>query len=252
MGMSIFNENKIQVFEEIDSTNDLCYELTKSDYIEEGTIIRAINQIKGKGQKGNKWESENDKNLTFSILLKPNQIQPANQFILNQAISLSMIDFIKSITKSDKIKIKWPNDIYFGEKKIAGILIETQIMGNQIENAIIGIGLNVNQLDFKNHLPNPISLKQITQIDYNLDNLLIDFLPFIELHIDQLYEKDFKNIETIYMKNLLYFNYSKLYKVNNKIINAKIVGISKFGKLILQINSDIKIECDFKEVEFIH
>lgn len=248
----IFTEKRIVFINKTNSTNDYATKIAKLNSTDEGTIIWALYQTDGKGQKGNKWESDVAQNLTFSIILKPTCIEPANQFILTQAISLSMIDFIKNILPSKNIMIKWPNDIYIEKNKVAGILIENQIMGNQIENSIIGIGLNVNQILFSEDIPNPVSLKLISNKEYKLEELLHQFLPFIERRIQQLYNSDLKLIKKDYLNNLLYFNVLKKYLVKEEIINASIIGISEYGKLLLQTDSGTTIECDLKEIKFLH
>lgn len=248
----IFKENKIIQFYKINSTNDYASKVLSEKNIEEGSIIWALNQTEGRGQKGNKWESEISKNLTFSIILKPNKILPVKQFYLNMAVSLSLVDFLKSIITNRNIYIKWPNDIYVDNKKIAGILIENQIIANEIENSIIGIGLNVNQNKFSENIPNPTSLKILESIDYELRNLLVDFLYFIENRIQQLYKFEFDNLKLNYITSLLYFGELKQFKYKNEIINARIIDINTYGKLILKSENQMVIECDLKEIEFIH
>ncbi len=245
----IFTKDKIHLFKEIDSTNLYASKIINDNTVE-GTIIWALFQTQGKGQKDNLWESKDSNNLTFSVILKPKLIKPTNQFNLNMAVSLSMVDFLKSVIPISTIKLKWPNDIYINKDKVAGILIESQIMGNCIENSIIGIGLNVNQIVFSNNIPNPTSLKLISSIDYNLEELLYRFLPFIEQRIQQLYNLEFNILKDDYLNNLLYFNERKEYCIKNQITNAIIVGISEFGKLKLKLESNSYIECDLKEIKF--
>ncbi len=247
----IFKENKIIQFEKINSTNDYASKVLLEKSIGEGSIIWALNQTEGKGQKGNKWESEISKNLTFSIVLKPNKILPVKQFYLNMAVSLSLVDFLKSILTNQNIYIKWPNDIYVDNKKIAGILIENQIIANEIENSIIGIGLNVNQYKFSENIPNPTSLKILKSFDFELNTLLVDFLNFIENRIQQLYNFEFDSLKSNYRTSLLYFGELKQFKYKNEIIYARIIDINTYGKLILQTENQIVVECDLKEVEFI-
>ncbi len=248
----LFNENKIRFFDELNSTNEYASQISFEPNIEEGFIVWTLNQTKGKGQKGNIWQSENAKNLTFSVILKPHKILPAKQFNLNMAVSLSLIDFLKSLLPENNVFIKWPNDIYVEKKKIAGILIENQIIGNEIENSIIGIGLNVNQNKFPNEIPNPISLNIISLINYNLNEILLKYLPFLNNRIIQLYNIDFKKLKSDYLNCLLYFDELKQFKIKNEIINAKIIDINEYGKLVLITDNQIIHECDLKEVEFIH
>jgi BirA family biotin operon repressor/biotin-[acetyl-CoA-carboxylase] ligase len=147
------------------STNTLLKEL-----IAQGNppqFIYAGYQTAGRGQTGNSWESEPDKNLLCSILLPPAK----NLYFLNIAVSVAIHKTISELGISE-LAIKWPNDIYWRDKKLAGILLENAIIGNEIKYAIAGIGLNVNQTEFKSDAPNPISLKQITGKEYDIDPLM--------------------------------------------------------------------------------
>ena len=143
------------------STNTLLKELIAQG--QEPKFIYAGYQTAGRGQTGNGWESEADKNLLCSILLPPRE----NLFELNVAVSVAVRRLL-----GDEFTIKWPNDIYWKDKKIAGILIETAIIGNEIKYAIAGIGLNVNQTEFVSNAPNPVSLKQIYGTDFAIDEMM--------------------------------------------------------------------------------
>ena len=146
---------------ETHSTNSYLRELIMREKEQpEGTVVITDYQTAGRGQKGNSWESERGKNLTFSILLHPNHIPPGKQFILSQLISIAIVGVLKKYDRH--FTIKWPNDIYWKEKKIAGMLIEVDLTGSSLSNAIIGIGININQRHFKSDAPNPVSLTQIT------------------------------------------------------------------------------------------
>ena len=133
----------IKFHKELTSTNDQAFMLLKTINPVEGTVIYADFQKAGRGQKDNKWESEKGKNLLLSIILYPTSIRPEDQFYLSMAVSLGICDFIDSFFPGSKIK--WPNDIYINDDKIAGILIENSVMGETIESTIAGIGININQ-----------------------------------------------------------------------------------------------------------
>ena len=156
--------------EQTDSTNSLMKELlAKGEWPEGENFIYAGYQTAGRGQTGNGWESEADKNLLCSILLPPKK----NLFELNVAVSVAVLRTMKGYgLPVTGITIKWPNDIYWKDQKVAGILIETAIVGNEIKYAIAGIGLNVNQTEWKTDAPNPISLKQIYGTDFVVDELM--------------------------------------------------------------------------------
>ena len=146
------------------STNTLMKELlAKGEWPEGERFLYTAFQTAGRGQAGNGWESEEGKNLLCSILLPPNK----NLYFLNLAIGVALLRVI-----GEDFTIKWPNDIYFGDKKVAGILIENAIIGNEIKYSIAGIGLNVNQTTFVSDAPNPVSLKQIRGQEYDIERLM--------------------------------------------------------------------------------
>lgn len=146
------------------STNTLLRELiAKGEWPEGEHFLYAGYQTAGRGQTGNGWESEADKNLLCSILLPPRK----NLFELNMVVAVAVQRLL-----GEAFTIKWPNDIYYGDKKVAGILVENAIIGNEIKYSIAGIGLNVNQVEWQSDAPNPVSLKQITGRTYDIDALM--------------------------------------------------------------------------------
>ena len=143
--------SKLLFFENLPSTNSHAASLLRDNKVSEGAVIYTNYQSAGRGQGGNKWESEENKNLLISIVLFPSMISPADQFLLSMAVSLGICDFLDRYISA--ISIKWPNDIYVKNDKIAGILIENSIMGDHIENTIAGIGININQEKFMSDAP---------------------------------------------------------------------------------------------------
>lgn len=246
------SKDKIIKLANTNSTNEFATDLLKNNDVAEGTVIWAISQTKGKGQKGNRWESEDGKNLTFSIILHPAKLDPSRQFLLNKAISLGVIDFLKTKVDETLVKIKWPNDIYVGKCKIAGILIENEILGTNLQSSIIGIGLNVNQLIFSKNLPNPTSLRLIMETELDTEKVLIELLNKIEERIIKLYNNDILYINNDYLNNLLYYNDYKNYLWKDIEIEAMIVDISEYGQLILKTIDNKIIKCDLKEIVFLH
>ena len=137
-----------------------------------GTAVMAREQTAGRGQRGNSWEAEPGKNVTMSILLRPEGLEPARQFVISQAVSLAMVEMLDCFIGAEPVSIKWPNDIYVGDSKIAGILIENVISGTEISRTIVGIGLNVNQTEFVSDAPNTVSLKGLMpKADFDVDAL---------------------------------------------------------------------------------
>lgn len=167
-----------------------------------GTVIHTYCQTEGRGQRGNSWESEPNKNLAFSFLLKQPNVKPSQQFFISEAASLAIVDALNDIT--DGIAIKWPNDIYYNDKKLAGILIEHSLNSSAINQTIIGVGLNVNQTTFLSDAPNPVSLKQIIGCDTDLDDLLRKVCQRIESYTDfsSSTDSDFKELHQRYLSHL--------------------------------------------------
>lgn len=147
-----------------------------------GTVVHTPCQTAGRGQKGNHWESEPGKNLTFSLLLKDTGVPARHQFCLSEAVAVGIADALPEAP----LRVKWPNDIYFGDGKLAGILIENTLQGQLIEQCIAGVGLNVNQTVFTSDAPNPVSLRQITGRECDLDALLRRVCESICLLVDTL------------------------------------------------------------------
>jgi BirA family transcriptional regulator, biotin operon repressor / biotin---[acetyl-CoA-carboxylase] ligase len=250
----------------------------------EGTVVIAKQQLQGRGQRGASWESEPNKNLTLSILLQPTFLRTEDQFQLNKAVSLGVAEFISSPLiplsprrgdarsgtllwgesgeRGDVVSIKWPNDIYIGNKKIAGILIENSVSGNKLQQSIIGIGININQERFSAELPNPTSLKLITGKEFDLKECLEKLCSCIEkrylqLRISSSFLPSRSREEAMqtafdadYLQNLYRFGEWANYKYKGDALKAKIIKITKVGKLVLEIENGEKLECDFKELGF--
>jgi BirA family biotin operon repressor/biotin-[acetyl-CoA-carboxylase] ligase len=161
---------KIIYLNEVESTNNYANQLILSDAAEEGTVVLAQYQTHGKGQHGNVWESETGKNLLMSIIWYPGFLPASQQFMISKIVSIAITDCVNDII--DDCKIKWPNDIYIGNQKLAGILIENSVKGSHLSSSVVGIGLNVNQQVFISAAPNPVSLFQITGVIYEISELM--------------------------------------------------------------------------------
>ena len=174
---------------ETDSTNNHLRRLLDKEQLPEGSLVVTDFQTAGKGQVGNSWESEAGMNLMFSILLYPDFIPANRQFLISQIASLSVKETLDAYT--DFIQVKWPNDIYWKDRKICGMLIENDLSGQLLYCSIIGIGLNLNQSLFRSNAPNPISLTQITGKKYDREEVLNRFLRiFFQYYCLLLQEKE--------------------------------------------------------------
>lgn len=144
--------------------------------LDHGDVIATREQTAGRGQRGNSWEAEPGRNLTFSMLLRPTALLPSRQFEISMAVSLAIVGVLdRHLPVGMKAKIKWPNDIYVGDRKICGILIEHSLLGTSIEHTVVGVGVNVNQLRFESDAPNPVSLVQLLGRETPLEPLLEEF-----------------------------------------------------------------------------
>ena len=234
----------------VPSTNEYAQDLLKNVNVQDGTVIFTFNQTAGKGHFGSKWNSEASKNLAFTIIFLPHFLQARDQFYFNIAISLAVYDIINLYLK-DKVSIKWPNDIYFRNYKMAGILIENSITGNQLSSGIAGIGLNINQIDFPPYLPNPISLKAITGKDYDLYEIVEQLGQQLEKRYLQLRAGQLEQLNEAYQKRLYRKGVEAKFQSGEKIFTGIIEGTTKEGKLIIREQNDQINYYGFKEVAFL-
>jgi len=211
----LFVGQNLVTLKEIDSTNNyLKLLLSNSKPVTDGTVIMAESQYAGRGQQLNRWHSEPGKNLRFSLLLKPHFLAIQQQFDLTRVISLGVASALKQVTGKN-ITIKWPNDIYYNDSKLGGILIENMVQGRHIKNSIIGIGLNVNQAAFPPEVPNPASLIQILHTDYDLLTLLSQLCSYIEAWYLKLKAGKLTEIRDAYRQNLYGLNQERYFASDN-------------------------------------
>jgi len=239
--------NKIIKFPQLESTNNY---LIKNLHLDNGTVIVTDNQYAGHGSGKNTWESAANKNLTFSILLKPTSLEVSNQFFLNIIISLAIQHYVID-TGIQNCKIKWPNDIYVNDKKLCGILINNTIMATTINTVVAGIGININQKQFTSNAPNPTSLTNLTNQKYSLEKELNKIIKYINHYFNALERHDFQIIKEEYLNNLYRKDTVQNYIFEGKKIKALIRGISEFGLLILEETDGTLHTCDFKQVKYI-
>ena len=230
------------------STNTYLLELTNEKKLAEGSLVVTDNQTLGRGQSGNSWESEPGANLTFSVILYPATVMASDQFIVSKAISLALFDFISEMVP-DGVSIKWPNDLYVGDKKIAGILLENFIEGAYLTKTIAGIGMNINQERFFSDAPNPVSLRQLTGKTYPLENCL----KILHARIAACYRmitEDAEKINSNYLRHLYRFGKLSRFCADGLFFDATITGVNRYGMLEM---TDANGECrafGFKEVRF--
>ncbi len=236
----------------VDSTNNFLKSLvSNSEPLPEGTVIMADDQFAGRGQQNNIWKVEPGKNLTFSVLLKPTFLPLDNQFLLNMCVSIAINNVLARIL-GEEISIKWPNDIYFQNKKMGGVLIENTLVGSTIKNAVIGVGINVNQQHFEAELAvNATSIFQILQKDVNLIGLMAEICSELESLYLQLRSGKDNKLRQMYVDKLYQVNKVALYEKDGEVFEGMIRGVSDTGLLQLD-KQDERCEFNFKEISFLN
>ncbi len=240
--------NHIIHIQEVNSTNTYLKNLAAETQLEEGTVILADNQTEGKGRGDHKWVSPAGEGLTFSIYLRP-ALEASHHFCLNEFVSLSIIYMLKEY--SIMAKIKWPNDIYVHNKKIAGILIENSLQGPTIVSSIIGIGMNINQIEFPDELPDAISLRQAMGKSFDLKALLDALLRDLGVYYSSLKNKDFESIHQEYNNHLFRKNEIITYSTKGKINRGRLHEVSAGGELVIQKESGEYNSFLFDELQMI-
>lgn len=210
----------------------------------ENTVVWTDYQTAGRGCGTNTWESERGKNLLFSMLIYPTDIAANEQFRITEAVSVALCQTLQAYI-DNKVEIKWPNDIYVGDKKICGILIENRLQGNTIKESIIGIGLNVNQREFKSDAPNPVSLYQLIGKETDLEELLKAFLA--------VFDETFNSKTTCltYRERLYRRQKYATYATKTSCFTAKLMDVLPDGRLLLVDKDGQEQLYAFKEVAFI-
>ena len=245
---------------ETHSTSSLLRELYQ-EHLPHMFSIRTDFQTAGRGQAGNSWESEAGKNLLFSTLLRYEGIHPASQWRLSMLVVVALWDTLAKYLSPELLTIKWPNDIYYGDKKLVGILIENSLSGQYVGHSIVGIGVNVNQTKWLSSAPNPISLKEITAEEYDVEVLMNEWISSMK----SWELRNTEEIKTAYMQHLYRRNGWHLYverevsiaptAIAKKGIEgsflAEITNITEQGELILRLQNNEEKIYHFKQIRFV-
>jgi BirA family biotin operon repressor/biotin-[acetyl-CoA-carboxylase] ligase len=239
----------IKHLKEVNSTNDYLLNLIKINELEHGFCVSTNFQSAGKGQMGNTWESETGKNLLFSVFLNTEKIPVNQQFILSEIVSLSVVNVLQKYVP--KIQIKWANDIFFNKKKLGGILIETIVQNNKMKFAVVGIGLNINQLKFVKSKSTPVSLRMILGKKLDTDTILIKIVTEILANYELFSADNQKIFENHYFNQLIRTDDYYPYKADNEFFFAKITAVASDGCLHLLTKNGREKRFFLKEVEFL-
>jgi len=240
--------NRYIYLAECDSTNNLALLNLSNNGPKENICIYTYNQSAGRGQIGRKWYSGSGKNLTCSFRIPLDSYPVSQQFYLNMALALAVYDFIRRFIPQD-VSIKWPNDIYVGNKKIAGLLIQNTLRSEYISSTILGIGININESDFPSDLPNPVSLLQLTGESQNLLTLQQLMAEIVIDKLERLLEraKDYRNayLQALYKKGV-----PASFIVADTKVKGIIQGISESGKLDVAFNGRSRL-FSFREITYV-
>lgn len=238
--------------DETDSTNRYCLHTLDEAALAAPEAVRMVvvtteYQSAGRGQGTNTWESERGQNLLFSILCHPAWVPVRMQFVLSECVALAIRDALDTLT--DGIAIKWPNDIYWHDRKLCGILIENTLAAGRIKDCVVGVGLNVNQRAFRSDAPNPVSLVQILGRETDREALLHDIVRRFDDYLALTRKADYGSIAGAYMASLYRAHGFHAYRDCDGDFEAAIVEVEDDGRLILRDRAGAMREYWFKEVE---
>lgn len=231
------------------STNVSLAEICSKGVTENLTSVYSSFQTDGRGQRGNKWESEDGKNLLFSFVIFPKELPARKHFILLQITALALFDTLSEYTEG--ISIKWPNDIYWKDKKICGTLIENDLSGMNIERSISGTGVNLNQKIFRSDAPNPVSLSLITGQEYDIETVLHKIMTYASGYYRMYENGENETIRKKYFDAIYRKDGFHTYKDGNGTFEAVIENIEEDGRLVLKDRDGNVKKYLFKEVAYI-
>ena len=220
--------------------------LKDSLVFKEGLVVTANFQSGGNGQRGKDWESNPSENLLLSVVTEP-KIKLDEQSLISKIVALSVCDLLKNL--GIEAKIKWPNDILVNKQKIAGILMQNKLQGNQITHSVIGLGFNVNQLVFKHYFPKATSLRLHLNKEYEVLEIQEQFLSFLSTRLIRL--KKGENQKNEYLKALFLKDTPAAFEIDNKQFMGIIKGVSESGKLLIQLEDDSITAFENQQVKYL-
>lgn len=246
----IFNTKVINVtlleLAECESTNDIMMEFIRTKTAQEGLLVITWNQLKGRGQRENSWESEKGKNIAMSLCLQPSFLGLDEVFYLTMIISLSLVEVFNKI--GVEASIKWPNDIYVEDEKISGVLIENILKGSKVVNTIVGVGINVNQTDFEE--PKAISVCSILDKEVPLTLIVKDLVNSLDKYYSILKRGERKVLSDLYHRYLYRKDVLRSYD-DGEIFEGVIQGVNKTGQLQVLKKDSLVCEYNLKEIKFL-
>ena len=235
---SIHNDFQLKYFDELKSTNDFAWNLISNSNPNQNLVIITGNQTEGKGQYDRSWHADPNKNVTMSVIMSPSNLLLKKAFYLNILASVSILRAIQKLT-GIMLNIKWPNDIYFKEKKLGGILIKNKVIQNHIRYTVIGIGINVNQLTFLPSLLNPISIKNILSQETSISALIKGILDELRESIESLRSGKINELHLYYVDHLFGKDQERTFKINGKNRIMTIKNVLPEGRINLTDENNI-------------
>jgi BirA family transcriptional regulator, biotin operon repressor / biotin---[acetyl-CoA-carboxylase] ligase len=230
------------------STNTLAAQMIQNQGLADGTIVITSNQTAGRGQRGNVWQTMPGQNITASFVLKPTFLTATEQFKLNIAVSLAVHEFLSNYIE-DELFVKWPNDIYVKNQKLGGILIENSLVGSRIAYSVIGIGLNINQIEFADDKATSLRLMN-PKVEFDLEKLVAELSESLERKYFEL-KNNFVNHQKIhYLKTLYRYQETHEFEKDEIRFMGTIVGVANDGRLAVEVSGDVRY-FDFKEIRFV-
>lgn len=237
---------EVTEYDELESTNTTAAGLSGAE-IRDKSVVVTYRQTQGRGQIGNKWECDPFRNISMTVIFRPDGLEAGGQFAVSMVITLGCKDFIDKYV--DGCTIKWPNDVYVGEKKMVGILIEHFITGAYVGHSLCGIGVNINQKEFVSDAPNPVSLFQLTGEELDLHTALEELLACIGRRYGQI--GDYKRLEADFLNDLYRKNGVFEWRDEQGKFRGEITGVDEYGQLIIKDTEGIQRVYAFKEVAFV-
>ncbi|WP_317172846.1 biotin--[acetyl-CoA-carboxylase] ligase [Hymenobacter sp. HDW8] len=236
---TLFTGQQLIWLPECASTNTEAQRLIGQNRATDGCVVITDKQTAGRGQRGNRWEAQPGENLTMSVVWRPTFLTAPDQFQLSQAVALAVYDWASSLLGPDPaLRVKWPNDIFFGEQKLGGILIENTLSGPKIQSSIVGLGLNINQREFA--VSTATSLSSLTGRQYALPALVARLLECLEKRYLQLRAGQVATLHQAYLQVLYRYQQPHLYEVDGRTVTGQIRGVDEAGQLLVEIDGQVR------------
>lgn len=245
---TLFIGQHIRHYASCESTNTLAQELLCKNEATEGTVIITSDQTKGRGQRGNSWEAQPGQNITLSVVLAPRFLGVGQQFYLNMAVALAVLDFGARYLPAAGLAVKWPNDLYWEDRKWGGILLENTVGGAFLSHSVVGIGVNINQTHFGS--PLAVSFATVTGQTFAVPQLVARLLEQFEKRYLQVRQSRFDEIRHDYLRHLYRYQEEAPFLVNGERVTGQILGVDAIGQLAVQVAGKVAY-FQFKEIAFL-